>query len=70
MLALKIRNWLTCVLPELVDVIVSVVGVVVVVVVVEVVVEVTRAGVEVTGGGGRHPQLEGGKGPSVGLNLL
>ena len=68
MLALKIRNWLTCVLPELVDVVVVVVDVVVVVV--EVVVEVTRAGVEVTGGGGRHPQLEGGKGTSVGLNLL
>ena len=67
MLALKIRNWLTCVLPELVDVVVVVVDVVVVVV--EVVAEVTKAGVEVVGGGGMHPQLEGGKGPLTASNL-
>ena len=59
---------MTCVLPEVVDVVGVVVNVVVVVV--EVAVVVTRAGVEVAGGGGRHPQLEGGKGPSVGLNCL
>ena len=65
------RNWLTCVLPELVDVVVLVVGVEVAVVVVATAGVAVVAAAAVTGvpRGGTHPQSEGGKGPWVGLNF-